>query len=701
MKTVPSILSSVLAISLPFTVSGQTYSITEVGSPTWSYSEAHGLNGSGKVVGEYEPTNLFNVLAFLFNNGTTTNLGNLTGSPYAVAYAINDAGQIVGESNSRFDAHAFLYENGQMTDLGTLTPLAGSGYSSAHAINLSGQVAGETSLTLASTIHAALFSGGTIKDLGALGGDYSAAYGINKSGVIVGESDVLIAQGVTNVHAFVYTNGPSGSMVDLGTLGGSYSSAKGVNDSATVVGESETVIDGTTVLHAFMYRDGVMSDIGTLGGSTSSASAINNAGLIVGYATDANEIANAFLYDGSKMINLTALLPANSGWTNLASADGINDAGQIIGSGYLADGEFQGYLLTLNSGLTVSVTNPAANASFEAPATVIIGASVTDSTGTITNVQFRVNGSVLANVTSSPYQATASNLAAGNYTLLAIAADNAGLTASNSIAIVVTNATTDLPPTVSITNPAANSTLQAPATILLGASATDPDGSVTNVEFRLNGGTIGNVTAAPYGMTVSNIIAGNYALMAIASDNSGFAATNSINFVVTDVAPTVAITNPAPGSIFQASASFVIGATAADTDGNVTNVQFLVNGGLVGNAGTAPYSVTVNNLSAGNYTLTAIASDNAGLSATNSIGIAVTNGTIAPVLISKPGFQGNGFSFSFVTQSGHSYSGQFATHLLRTNNWVTFTNVVGNGTEVRVTDSLPTNAQRYYRVVAQ
>src|SRR5262249_11668421 len=147
--------------------------------------------------------------------------------------------------------------------------------------------------------------------------------------------------------------GTGGSMVDLGTLGGNYSCAKGVNDAGTIVGEAETVIGGTTMLHAFRYRDGIMTDLGTLGGVTSSASAINSAGLIVGYATDTNEVANAFLYDGSKMINLITLLPSNSGWTNLASADGINDAGQIIGSGYLADGDFQGYLLTPSSSSVV------------------------------------------------------------------------------------------------------------------------------------------------------------------------------------------------------------------------------------------------------------------------------------------------------------------------------------------------------------
>ena len=501
-----------LALALPCVGSAQTYTITDLGSSSWSYSEAHGLNNLLQVVGEFEPTNFFYVKAFLDTNGIIIDLGSLPGTPYAVAYAINDADQIVGESNLHNDTHAFLYENGKMSDLGTLTPV-GSGYSSAHAITRSGEAAGESSLADPSTIHAVLFSGGTIKDLGALGGNYSAAYGINNSGIIVGESDV-VQQGVTNVHAFIYTNSIGGTMVDLGTLGGNYSSARGVNDSGTVVGEAETVVAGSTVLHGFYSRGGTMSDLGTLGGSTSSASAINSAGLMVGYATDTNEISNAFLYNGSTLINLMDLLPPNSGWTNLSSADGINDAGQIIGSGYLADGEFQGYLLTLNIALTVAITNPQPNTIFPAPATIAVGAVASDSSATVTNVEFRVNGSLLADAASSPY------------------------------------------------------------------------------------------------------------------------------------------------------------------------------------------SATISNLTAGHYTLAAIAQDNAGFAATNTISISVTNAAIAPVIILDPVFQANGFSFSFATQVGLAYEAQFSTLLTPTNNWVTFTNVAGNGSAIRVTDPALTDEQGYYRVVA-
>lgn len=85
----------------------------------------------------------------------------------------------------------------------------------------------------------------------------------------------------------------------------------------------------------------------------------------------------------------------------------------------------------------VGITNPVSGSVFAAPASVTIHASATNGGGTVTNVQFLVNSSVLANVSSPPFSAVAANLAAGNYTLTAIALDNSDLSATNSVAISV------------------------------------------------------------------------------------------------------------------------------------------------------------------------------------------------------------------------------------------------------------------------
>ena len=173
-------------------------------------------------------------------------------------------------------------------------------------------------------------------------------------------------------------------------------------------------------------------------------------------------------------------------------------------------------------------------------------------------------------------------------------------------------------------------------------------------------------------------------------------------FLLTLAGPlTVSITNPAPDTIFTAPATVLLGASASDTAGTVTNVQFLANGSLIGNSTSAPYQATASNLAAGSHTLKAVAWDNGGLKATNSISITVATSAATPVTISDAAFSGNGFSFSFGTQSGHTYAGQFMTPLSSGTVWQTFTNLPGNGSAVRVTDNTATNSERYYRVVAQ
>src|SRR5206468_3969954 len=79
--------------------------------------------------------------------------------------------------------HAFLYRNGTMTDLGTL----GGWGSAARGINDDGAIVGE-SLTASGDTHAFLYEDGTMTDLGTLGGRFSNAYGINFKGEVVGES---------------------------------------------------------------------------------------------------------------------------------------------------------------------------------------------------------------------------------------------------------------------------------------------------------------------------------------------------------------------------------------------------------------------------------------------------------------------------------------------------------------------------------
>jgi len=84
------------------------------------------------------------------------------------------------------------------------------------------------------------------------------------------------------------------------------------------------------------------------------------------------------------------------------------------------------------------------------------------------------------------------------------------------------------------------------------------------------------------------------------------------------VAPTVSITSPSSGAVFTAPASVNISANATVSGGTVTNVQCFANGVSLGSATLAPFNLTANNLGAGAYALTAVATA-AGISATSAV----------------------------------------------------------------------------------
>lgn len=96
---------------------------------------ARGINGYGQVVGGP---------GYVWRAGTVTNLPGLpgsTGTESTGAFAINNAGQVVGTAGVPPDAgtHGVLWRNGSIVDIGTVD---GIRYSTANAVNAAGQVVG-------------------------------------------------------------------------------------------------------------------------------------------------------------------------------------------------------------------------------------------------------------------------------------------------------------------------------------------------------------------------------------------------------------------------------------------------------------------------------------------------------------------------------------------------------------------------------
>jgi hypothetical protein len=179
----------------------------------------------------------------------------------------------------------------------------------------------------------------------------------------------------------------------------------------------------------------------------------------------------------------------------------------------------------------------------------------------------------------------------------------------------------NLLPTVALTQPNNGATFTPPASVTLAATASDADGSVAKVEF-FNGSTkLGEDTTAPYDFTWSGVAAGTYTLTARATDDLGGATTSAASTITVsagNIAPTASITSPADGAVFAWKPTITVTATASDSDGNVTKVEFRDGTILLGQDTSAPYSFTWKNVPPGSHVLTARATDNAGAATTSS-----------------------------------------------------------------------------------
>jgi len=290
------------------------------------------------------------------------------------------------------------------------------------------------------------------------------------------------------------------------------------------------------------------------------------------------------------------------------------------------------WTLTCTNALpSATLTAPAQNGQFAAPATITLSASATDPDGTIAKVDFFDGATLVGTATTAPYNVTLTNVAAGAHAYTARATDNVDGVGTSSAVNVTVNAA----PAVSITAPANNAVFTTPANITVTATAADTDGSVVKVDFFDGAIPVGTATAAPYSVTLANVAAGAHAFTARATDNKGGTLTSAVVNVIVNVAPTVSITAPASRTLFAAPASLTINATAADTDGTIARVDFYQGATLLGTAASAPYGFTWTNVAAGSYSLTAVATDDRGTS-TTSAAVAITVSASAGVSLTAP-----------------------------------------------------------------
>ena len=148
-----------------------------------------------------------------------------------------------------------------------------------------------------------------------------------------------------------------------------------------------------------------------------------------------------------------------------------------------------------NNAPAVSLTVPEDGASFSLTATVTLSATATDPENRLAAVDFYAGPALIATDTIAPYETTWLPEGAGVYPLTAVAHDaDGGSTTSSAVNVTITSPTNKAPVISLATN---GTTFILPASIVVTATATDPEDRLAAVDFYAGSVLIARDTASP------------------------------------------------------------------------------------------------------------------------------------------------------------------------------------------------------------
>ena len=300
------------------------------------------------------------------------------------------------------------------------------------------------------------------------------------------------------------------------------------------------------------------------------------------------------------------------------------------------NGEYLATFLTgtLNQAPSISITSPTNKFHAITGDVVAINATATSVSSTISQVEFFVDGVSAGVDNTSPYSVNYTGVN-GTHILTAVATDADGLTKTsvNDTLYVAANQA----PSVTITAPSNGASYITGDVVSIAATASDVDGTVANVEFFVDGVSVGVDNSSPFTSSYTSTL-GSHTITAVATDDRGAKTTSSSVSIsaVNNVPPTVSITSPANNALYTFPATVTFNATASDADGSVAKVEFFVNGVKVDEDATIPYSYNWTSVIGDNSVITAVATDNRGATTTSApITITIADPNALPYAITK------------------------------------------------------------------
>ena len=324
----------------------------------------------------------------------------------------------------------------------------------------------------------------------------------------------------------------------------------------------------------------------TLAASPSSSAIINGTAMtFTATAADANGTVTgvSFYLDGT-LLSTDNASPYTASYTAVAGAHTVY--------AIVTDNDC---VSTQSSSLSfTSAANQAPTVTVTAPTTTVAGtvltftASASDVDGTVSQVEFFVNNVSVGVDNSSPYSVTYTAVLGSGQTVKAVATDNLGLTGTSNI--VTMNVLANVPPAVAITAPTSSAVISSYASaaaasgagasltsVTFTANATDSDGTVTQVEFFVNGASVGVDATSPYSVSW-NSTSGTKTVVAKATDSNGAITTSStLTLVINDLLALPYEVKAVSQTCDQATYCVPVAAASTYTVDNVKGYDVVIN----------------------------------------------------------------------------------------------------------------------------
>jgi regulation of enolase protein 1 (concanavalin A-like superfamily) len=276
--------------------------------------------------------------------------------------------------------------------------------------------------------------------------------------------------GAISVHSPGSYTAPPGwvRLVRSGNTFSGYESTDGTN--WTLVGTETIVMPATVCVGlAVTSHDTTQTSTGTLTDVTITRPTTSNAPPTTGLLAPANgstftapasialsasasdsdgSVAKVVFYANGNAIGTDTTSPYSMTWSSVPA--GTYSLSAVATDDTGATGTSATATVTVsnasNASPTVAITTPTSGATFTAPATITISATASDTDGTVAAVNFFANGQSIGSDTSSPFSISWTNVAAGAYSITAVARDDDGAT-TTSAAIAITIAAAPPPAT--------------------------------------------------------------------------------------------------------------------------------------------------------------------------------------------------------------------------------------------------------------